>query len=228
MFFDRSLDSSALSKYRREIGSLHKEEALLDHWIDFATKLEAPHGVLPTATTAEILEALLYQNDDTTNDNLVDETGKPKQSYLAVHMRFDGIAHITQPDEAQTSQDNGDDAKQQHHQLHVGSLLRHETEIANDAKDNPDAPLTKKRKTMALLQSHLGPPRKDDHVHVYLLPVQWNDDAKKLESLGAQPLTMPAETVATEAVTSWEQVADSLAHDEGVSEFFDVKDSEAV
>ena len=218
-----------LTKYRREIGSRHKEEALLDHWIDFLHKATSSKGEPASAAAEDVLQALLYNDHEDrypTRDTLVDQAGQPRQAFLALHTPYDGIVHIPPPQ--QSLSEGG-----QHHRLYVSSLSGLKRSGEDDDDETTDDPSKRPRKIA--LQSHKGAHREDDQVQVFLLPVEFDRQTKKLTSLGVQPLAVPtaqqAPSVAASAavdISSWEQVADTLADDEGVSDFFGLTNNEAV
>ena len=254
-----------LTKYRREIGSLHKEEALLDHWIDFLQKASAARAEPLSADAADILQALLYHNDDNNNEDppskeaLVDDAGKPKQAFLAVHTPYNGIAHI--PAQHQSLSSAAAEVEEDHHhqhKLYVGSLATFKTDDDNDdetnatTNDDDTSDGANKRRKILRLQSPKLAPRKGDQIQVLLLPVEFDDQTQKLTSRGAQPMAIPSvadiveEAAAAAAAaapssllagsstldplaptTGWEQVAEALADDEGVSDFFAAAENEA-
>jgi len=258
-----SMDQAAkqtLTKYRREIGSLHKEEALLDHWIDFLQKASAARAEPLSADAADILQALLYHNDDNTNEEppskeaLVDDAGKPKQAFLAVHTPYNGIAHV--PAQSSAAAEVEEDRPQQQHKLYVGSLATFKPDDDNDdetnAKTNDDtSDGANKRRKILRLQSPKLAPRHGDQIQVLLLPVEFDNQTQKLTSRGVQPMAIPnvadivEEAAAAAAAappsllagsstldplaptTGWEQVAEALADDEGVSDFFAAAENEA-
>ena len=212
-------------KYRREIGLMHKEEALLDRWIKFLEKEAKAHGPLPAVETNEILQALLYSdeaNDDPFKEELVDANGTPNICFVAVHTPYDGIALIPQ----------GDDAV--HHKLYVGTVKGLENR-AESVLDDPGKPGTtsKRRK----LTAHKGYPRRGDKIKILKLPVEFKQETQTLQSTATPLITIsstspePRKTTGVSALaeasnsnatvtSSWEQLADALGNDEGAGDFF--------
>jgi len=198
---------------------LHKEEAFLDHWLEFLEKATIANGGISSATTTtnEILQALLYfdSNDEPPKELLVNEEGKPQQAFLAIHTPYEGVAHIPQQ-----PSDEG------HHQLYVGSLAGLTAAPDDDDEDDGGSDSkkasspTKRRKIP--LQSHMGPPRKGDRIQVFLMPVAFDENTQRLASRGAEPVTMPTAAADDEDEGAvWPQAANALTHEEGVSDFFE-------
>ena len=226
-----SMDAAAreaIIKYRREIGLIHKEEALLDHWIQLLEKKAKGHGPLPAVDANEILQALLY-NDETNGgpfkEELVDANGTPTLSFVAVHTPYDGIALCPQ------LQSEGDEADAGHHKLYVGTAKgmesRAESVLDETARHGPTA---KRHK----LTTHRGYPRRGDKIRILKLLVDFEPKTQTLQSKGTQLVsissTSPERRKTTAAATLVAaptnndavaaQITDALGSDEGAGDFF--------
>lgn len=194
----------SMGKFRLEIGSLQKEEALLDQWIAHMQKVPiTPQPV----SSSDIVEALIYpvgeEQEVVSKEMLVDETGKPLKVFLAIHAPYDGVALVPKSDN-----------KSPERQLFVGTfagLRKHD--LSGEESDKGAS----KRKYVLQSRKNIRQPRLGDKIQVYTLPVHFDDAKHKLESLGAQELQTAQEPV--KRSPSWD-VAESLANDEGVSDFF--------
>ena len=224
-----SLDDDAkeaILNNRREIGLLHKEEALLDHWIKFLEKEAKTHGPLPAVDTNDILQALLYSdeaNDFPFKEDLVDDSGTPKVTFVAVHTPYDGIAQIPH------HSSEGDETDAVHHTLYVGTVkgLENRAESVPGGPSKP-ASSSKRRK----LTSHKGYPRRGDKVSISKLQVEFDPTTQMLQSAGTETVSITsvstnrrqtakvAANSNTAVTSSWEQIADALDIDEGAGDFF--------
>lgn len=219
----------SMIQYRREIGSLHKEEALLDHWIEHLEKeTKSLYSDLPYVETNDILRAVLESSGDPPKETLVDNEGNPQQAFLAVHTPYDGIAQIPEP----SPEEEAAEGQHSEHKLYVGSLrgLEHFTKEQDDS--SKPASSSKRRKIRSK-----GLPKRGDKMEIYMLPVELDEKTQTLKSRGAEPIPLlPSDIVVSppasapagrdaqnsEAVSSsWEEMAaDALGNDEGAGDFF--------
>ena len=238
-----SIDQSAkeqMGKLRAEISTCQKEEAMLDQWI--SALLKVPTTGQPMRTS-DVVQALFYPAGDEqeifTKDVLVDETGKPRRALMAVHAPFDSVAHIPTPDEGPERQ------------LFIGTKAGLEKNAPAEPAAADDS---KKRKAPIAMSSRKGVkvPRVDDKIHVYVMPTIFDEKEHKMKSLGARLLTddaalskpaaaaaadgeeakvpdekksEPEVVVNKERSASWD-VAEQLANEEGVSDFFGTEPTE--
>lgn len=213
---------------RKDIENIFKEEAMLEQSINKIWKL--PFFGQPM-NTSDIVKAVFYPEDDKesvpTKEDLADEAGKPRRAILAVHAPFDTIAHVpTLGDE---------DANK--HQLYIGTRtgLSKYGSIENGKTIESCDP--KKRKLPLKHRKSAKAPRVDEKLKVFLMPTVYDEKEEKMKSLGTRLLSQdPAvagaaaagaaaaaaasgNTKGSEKEPGWE-VAESMANDEGVSEFF--------
>jgi len=239
-----SIDQTAkdkMGKLRAEISTYQKEEAMLDQWISALLKVPATGQPM---RTSDIVQALFYPTGDEqeifTKDVLVDETGKPRRALMAVHAPFDSVAHIPSPGEGPERQ------------LFIGTKTGLEKNDASEAAAVTDD--SKKRKAPIAMSSRKGVkvPRVDDKVNVYVMPTIFDEKEHKMKSLGARLMSDDptlSQAAATAAVggeeakvpdekksepevvvnkarsASWD-VAEQLANEEGVSDFFGAEPTE--
>jgi len=221
-----SLDKDSKDKMmslRKEIEGIFKEESMLDQSINKIWKLP---GVGQPVHTSDIVKAIFYPKDDKesvpTKEDLVDDTGKPRRALLAVHAPFDTVAHIPTP----TTEDPTK-------KLYIGTragLQKYGGDVGGKTIESSDP---KKRKTPLKARKGAKVPRVDENIKVYLMPTVYEEQEENLKSLGTRLMsgdptlsassdakgnpTAEPNVVAKE--TSWD-VAEQLANDEGVSEFF--------
>jgi hypothetical protein len=210
-----TIDDSAkesMGKFRLEIGSLLKEETLLDQWVAQLNKIP----VVPQPVSAsDIVQALIYpieeQGQETpmlSKEILVDETGQPRKVFLAIHAPYDGIALVPKPDNESTDR-----------RLFVGTVAGLRKHDLADEKERSDTILAAMKRRFVLKScKSIKRPRLGDKIQVYTLPVHFNDVNQRLESLGTHEISS-AVTEPVKGSPSWD-VAESLANDEGVAEFF--------
>lgn len=214
-----------MDKRRTEISALHKEEALLDQWIVHLLKSAFNNQGVPISTP-DIIQALYYPYGQaaelSSREMLVDETGKPRRALLAVHAAYDSVAYIPSVEDGQPER-----------HLYVGTKSGMPTAPADEESSSPTAP--KKRKLVSLRSKQgLKEPRSDDKIQVYILSMFFDEKEQKLKASDVRLLSdEPAASKETpeqvrdgvKRSSSWE-AAESLANDEGVSEFFGAADDE--
>lgn len=200
---------------RAAIGALHEEEARLDEWIAQLRRIPAGGGAL-SVRTADIVRALEHPPEEPAVDRagLVDDDGRPRRAFLAVHAPYDSVALVPKPDLG------GADRR-----LFVGTARgapEHELPAVAEVPEGTDVSKTKRKFPLRSLKS-LTQPRLGDRIQVYALPVRYDESTHKLESLGTQELNaVVAADAAPRAKGSpgWD-VAEALANDDGgVSDFF--------
>lgn len=200
-----SLDPEAkadIAQLRDEITAWQKQEAQLDQWITTVLKMNCPGAAM---RTNHVLQAVCPATSSSPAA-WVDETGKPRQTILAVHSPFDSVAYIPTPEDGPERQ------------LYVGTKAGLERQATPDPRKRKPLPLT----------SHKGLkiPRTDDKMQVYVIPTYYDDKELKLQAMPVKVLAEPGHREIkaggrpiVKRSASWEAV-ESLANDEGVSEFF--------
>jgi len=193
---------------------------------------------LNSVSASEIVEALYYPRNNVeggqhsasadpppTREMLVDdETGKPRRALLAVHAPFECVAHVPTPTLAQGVEGGLD------HQLYVGT----KEGLKKQGLDNGDNN-GKKRSSMPLLSRRSQKfPRTGDKIQVYVMSTFFDEKDHKVKAVGVRLLsddpTSGQSSVPDDGLvgnghggvkrsSSWD-VAESLANDEGVSDFF--------
>ena len=193
-----------LDNLRGEINGFMNEEAMLDQWI---TNLNKVSGSLNLLACGDIVEALYYPAGLPlpSRDDLVDETGKPRQSLLAIHAPYESLVQIPSPEYEGQSEC----------QLFIGTK--------DPLRLCGDAAASRKRKLSydGRLGSRVS--RADGKVEVYALSTHC-DGHDKIVFSEVKDL---ANDVVKERSSSWD-LAESLANDEGVSDFIVSGEEEAV
>lgn len=197
----------SMVKFRSEIGTLHSEETFLDQCL---TQVHRARVSTQLMSVSDIIQATVYpvaaEQDVATKEMLVDETGQPSRAFLAIHAPYDGIAITAKPQNDGTNR-----------QLYVGTvagLRKHE--VGGQAEKERSE--TKKRNFTLRTPKGIKLPRDADRIHVYSLPVQFDETEQKLVSFGVHEISSVSEQPVKGSL-SWD-VAESLANDEGVSVFF--------
>lgn len=136
----------AVERLREQIGTLHREESLIDQWMSrLLPSIDFRHAV----ATSDILYALTGTGETAPNKEwLVDENGVPKQTFLAVHSAMDtSIATVSKTTTTDTSET--------HFQLHVGTKR----------SGTPVGPHSKRSRTRDRIQVMVLPTKYDNLEH---------------------------------------------------------------
>jgi hypothetical protein len=193
---------SRLEEIRDEIRLLHKDEALVDQWIAHLTK-PSFNGI--SVKTDDIIQAMIYHDGlfpaSRSKDDVLDETGKPREAFLAVHAPYDSVAHIPTP-EAGLPERN----------LYVG------TKDGIEVYGVERADLSGKRRSFPLpSRKGLKNPQIGDKIQVLVLPTQYDEKEQKVVSAGMKTLAGGIDSSEElRRSSSWEL---ALAPDEGASDF---------
>lgn len=201
-----------LERLRSDIRSIAKEDASLDQYMHVVRKIPLPVNAV---RLSDVIEALYYPVGDDAiplaKDALLDETGKPRRAVLAIHTPFDGIADIPTATEGPERQ------------LYVGTrdgLAKHVALSGDQSVKRKQAPLNTRRS--------LKSPKAEDRVQVFVVSSYFDEKEGKMKPMEMSPLEMdPSKPESAKRSSSWD-VAESLANDEGVSDFFGAGEEEAV
>jgi hypothetical protein len=83
---------------RKDLEGIFKEEAMLDQSINKILKIPVMGQPM---NTSDIIRAVFYPADDKqgvpSKEELIDDAGKPRRAILAVHAPFETVAHIPNP-----------------------------------------------------------------------------------------------------------------------------------
>jgi hypothetical protein len=225
----------AMIKFRGEIGSLHKEEALLDQWMTQVHKMPVAGGFIRATDIVDALACPVY-GEALSKDQLVDDSGASQRVFMAIHAPFDSVAFVPKPTE-----EDGD-----RRQLYVGTKKGLESHGFTDEDEKEgDESVSKKRKG-ATLQLRKGnkTPRTEPRIQVFSIPTLYDENDGKLKATGTELLSSAAtvdvaaapevpksvvEKVVEEPARSSNSfdLAETLANDEGVAEFFAAGTEEA-
>jgi hypothetical protein len=190
-----------IGSLRTEIGEYLQEETLLDQWISHLSKMTTPNSFI---SVSDIIQAYFYPSGSETGrpfkDDLLETNGtRPKQSLLAIHAPYDSVVQIPMPEyDGQADR-----------QLFVGT---------KDALGDHN----KKRKLA--YDGRIGPSksaRAGQPIQVYVLSTYFDESSQTIAPAEVKLL------VDNERRSSWD-LAESLANDEGVSDFCGTGDEEAV
>lgn len=230
-----------IDQFRAEIAALAKEEERLDQWL---SNLIRSQVVSQSVSTDEIVEAIYYPvgapvNRLPTKESVVDdETGKPKWVLVAIQAPLGSYAHIVPPSDSDTTASSS-----RPYRLYVGN------EAGLVARHGVPAPPpgSKRQSPFAMTSGRVfKSARRDERgLSVYVMPTFFDDKEQKLKTPGLRllsdddPFALAAAATAAadkkgededlvvdpeeskrQRTSSWD-VAESMANDEGVSEFFD-------
>jgi hypothetical protein len=196
-----------MDSLRQVIGSYLREETMIDHWMHQLSKTPTRANNL---SMDDIVKALYYPVDAEPigKEALVDETGKPRRTLMAIHAPFSTVVQIPALEyELQPS-----------HQLFIGSK-----DVMVKLTGDGTARSNKKRKLAYEGRMGTRTTRSSNSIQVFLLSTYFDDSIQKVAA--AEVKAMAGET--KERSASWD-LAESLANDEGVSDFLATGEEEAV
>jgi hypothetical protein len=234
-----------LENLRGQITFLNKEDGLLDQWIAHLTSTNRSDGTSSSSPQAvridDILTALF---PDRRKQVLVDDaTGKPRRALLAVHSPIvDSVAYIPKMMHHHTGTHDDQEPCEEEHQLYVGTRQgldqRYPAEATATIDRNNDKQQQQQRRLLNLPARWRGggrmPRLLEEKLQVFVVPTYYDDDLQELKCTGVQLLSEPSEATTTAAAAagvkrsaSWD-ASDSLANDEGVSDFFGAEETAGV
>ena len=222
-----------IDQFRAEIAAMSKEEERLDQWLSHLCRSQV---VSQSLSTDEIVDAIFYPKGAPadllpTKESILDETGKPKSVLIAVQAPLGSYAHIV-PSPDGTSPER---------QLYVGN----EAGLLTQHNVAAPPPGSKRQSPFAMTSGRMYKTARRDNrgLSVYVLPTYFDDEEEKLKTTGLRHLSdddpyalsgqgtsemdkkdgdesVLDEDGKRQRSSSWD-VAESMANDEGVSEFFD-------
>lgn len=206
-----------MMELRADVDVATREEMFLDQCI--STIMRIP-GVAPPLETTDIVHGIVHPAQDrpfdesgivftetgeaareTRQDDLVDESGKPRRALLAVHTPFDCIAYIPTAVPQVTSSPGVEEeasSNQSLQRLYIGSragLRKYGYDVDDPRQGSVVLTIEehpKKRK--GRLRPGVGYQRKavrlaTDKLRVFVMPTAYNAIAGQMESLGAHLLS---------------------------------------
>jgi hypothetical protein len=227
---------------KAELRELTKEAEQLDQWIETLGRTQV---VSESVTTDEIVEAVFYPSAQVdglpTKDTVLDATGKPNHVLIAIQAPFGSYAHIVPP--------AAGGPERSLYVGHRAGLAKYPGVAAPARPFAPTTPptLPKRRGSpFAMTSGRVSKTaRRDDRgLSVSVLPTFFDDKEQKIKTTGIRVLSDDPYTLAAQAAlamaskdglpqreeepdptkrprsSSWD-VAESMANDEGVSEFFE-------
>jgi transcription factor E2F3 len=231
---------ASIDQVKAELREITKEAEQLDLWIEMLGRTQV---VSQSVTTDEIVEAVFYPSAQVeglpTKETVLDASGKPNHVLIAIQAPFGSFAHIV------PTADGGPERS-----LYVGNragLAKYPGTMApSAASSTTTATLSKRGSPFAMTSGRVfKTARRDERgLSVSVLPTFFDDKEQKIKTTGVRVLSDDPYTLAAQAAfamsgkdllpqpeeelsdttkrprsSSW-GVAESMANDEGVSEFF--------